>query len=98
MFSCLLAVHVLKGAFSVFIVSCLLYLLSKFWVAGKGQNWFPCASERWVIWGAGRREGRRGSEFLVGKDELQTQDAHVQHDFSRAKKMGARRTGCCIQE
>lgn len=56
-FSCILAVHVLKEAFSVFIVSCLLYLLWKFWVAGKNQNWFPCAFERWVIWGAGRGGG-----------------------------------------
>lgn len=57
-FSCILAVHALKEAFSVFIVSCL-YLLSIFWLAGKEQTWFPCAFERWVIRGAGRREGRR---------------------------------------
>lgn len=97
-FSCILAVHVLKEAFSVFIVSCLLYLLSKFWVAGKNQNWFPCAFERWVIWGAGRGEGRRVSEFLVEQGLNYKCRTHAQHEFSRAEKMGAGgRTGCCIQ-
>lgn len=97
-FSCILAVHVLKEAFSVFIVSCLLYLLWKFWVAGKNQNWFPCAFERWVIWGAGRGEGRRASEFLLEKGLNYKRRTHAQHEFSRAEKMGAGgRTGCCIQ-
>lgn len=97
-FSCILAVHVLKEAFSVFIVSCLLYLLSKFWVAGKNQNWFPCAFERWVIWGAGRGEGRRVSEFLVEQGLNYKCRTHAQHEFSRAEKMGAGgRTGCCTQ-
>lgn len=36
-FSCVLAVHVLKEAFSVFIVSCLLYLLSKSGLLEKGK-------------------------------------------------------------
>lgn len=78
-FSCISAVHVLEEAFSVFIVSCLLYLLSKFWVLEKdkiGSLVLLKGGCCGVIWEAGRREGRRFSEFLMEEGfwipELQT--------------------------
>lgn len=98
-FSCILPVHVLKEALPVFIVSCLFYLLSKCWVAGKGQNWFPCAFERWVMWGAGGREGRRVSEFLMEEGLNYKHRTHLLNgDFLGLRRTGAeRRTGCYIQ-
>lgn len=62
-----------EEAFPVFIVPCLLCLVSECWMAGKGQKQL-CFYKVGDKGSWGGRGGRKVSEFLLEKGLKQTQD------------------------